>query len=172
MTSEGSSETTSNGALTTINLGRAEHASRHAIVSGVLAGCNPSRVVATASTVYVTARKSDALLAFSAKTLITHPAKALRQELSVGEGPVGLALVNHGGGLVIADSIRLNARRNASGLAVVAVGHDGRMTLIRLREWARTPLTWRFRPCCRPRIRGEGTDREQRWCSSRRGQRR
>jgi DNA-binding beta-propeller fold protein YncE len=129
VTSEGSSETTSNGALTTINVVKAEHASRHAIVSVVLAGCNPSRVVATASTVYVTARESDALLAFSAKALITHPARALQQELSVGEAPVGLALVNQNGGLVVADSLRINARRNASGLAVVAVERGGRMAL-------------------------------------------
>jgi DNA-binding beta-propeller fold protein YncE len=129
VTSEGSSATTSNGALTTIDVGKAEHAARHAAVSVVLAGCNPSRVVATASTVYVTARESDALLAFSAKALITHPARALLQELSVGEAPVGLALVNHDGGLVVADSIRSGAKRNASGLAVVAVDQRGRMAL-------------------------------------------
>ena len=129
VTSEGSSQTTSNGALTTIDVGKAEHAARHAIVSVVLAGCNPSRVVATASTVYVTARESDALLAFSAKALITHPARALRQELSVGEAPVGLALVNHDGGLVVACSIRSNAKRNVSGLAVVTVDQGGRMAL-------------------------------------------
>jgi DNA-binding beta-propeller fold protein YncE len=130
VTSEGSSEATSNGALTTINVGKAEHAARHATVSVVLAGCNPSRVVATSSTVYVTARESDALLAFSAKALITHSANALRQELSVGEAPVGLALVNHDDGLVVADSIRSSARRNVSGLAVVAIDQGGRMALI------------------------------------------
>jgi DNA-binding beta-propeller fold protein YncE len=129
VTSEGSSEMTTNGTLTTINVRKAEHASPRAIVSVVTAGCNPVRVVATASTVYVTARESDALLAFSAKALITHPARALQQELSVGEAPVGLALVNQNGGLVVADSLRINARRNASGLAVVAVERGGRMAL-------------------------------------------
>jgi DNA-binding beta-propeller fold protein YncE len=86
-------------------------------------------VVATASTVYVTARESDALLAFSAKALITHPAGALRQDISVGEAPVGLALVNHDGGLVVADSNGSNGARNVSSLAVVAVGKGGRMDL-------------------------------------------
>ena len=86
-------------------------------------------MVATGSTVYVTARESDALLAFSAKALITHPASALRQNISIGEAPVGLALVNHDGGLVIADSIRVNARKNASSLAVVTLDHGGRMAL-------------------------------------------
>ena len=89
----------------------------------------PQPVVATGSTVYVTARESDALLAFSAKALITHPASALRQNISIGEAPVGLALVNHDGGLVIADSIRVNARKNASSLAVVTLDHGGRMAL-------------------------------------------
>jgi len=129
VTSEGSSETTSNGTLTTINVAKAERAAPRATVSVVTAGCNPSRVVATGSTVYVTARESDALLAFSAKALITHPARALRQDISVGQAPVGLALVNHDGGLVIADSIRVNARKNASGLAVVTIDHGGRMAL-------------------------------------------
>lgn len=129
VTSEGSSEMTTNGTLTTINVRKAEHAAPRAIVSVVTAGCNPSRVVATASTVYVTARESDAVLAFSAKALITHPTGALRQDISVGEAPVGLALVNHDGGLVIADSNGSNGTRSVSGLAVVALGKGGRMGL-------------------------------------------
>jgi hypothetical protein len=41
-----------------------------------------------------------------------------------------LALVNHDGGLVIADSNGSNGTRSVSGLAVVALGKSGRMDLI------------------------------------------
>jgi DNA-binding beta-propeller fold protein YncE len=118
-TSEAATETGTEGTLTTIDLRRAEEQPARSIVSTVWAGCSPVRVVATSSSVYVTARESDELLEFSATDLISHPASALIRQVHVGEAPVGLALVNHDKTVVIADSNRFNANGATSNLAVV-----------------------------------------------------
>lgn len=56
------SDDAASGTLTTIDLHRAETDPSRAIISTVGAGCQPVRVVATGSSVYVTARGSDELL--------------------------------------------------------------------------------------------------------------
>jgi DNA-binding beta-propeller fold protein YncE len=71
--------------------------------------------------VWVTARGSDALLGFSAALLRTDPAHALVARVRVGEAPVGLALVDHGTRIVVADSNRFGAAGATSSLAVVNV---------------------------------------------------
>ena len=119
-TSEAATETGTEGTLTTIDLRRAEEQPSRSIVSTVWAGCSPVRVVATSSSVYVTARESDELLEFSASDLVSHPASALTGQVQVGEAPVGLALVNHDKTVVIADSNRFNAKGATSNLAIVA----------------------------------------------------
>ncbi len=87
------------------------------------AGCSPVRVIAAPDgrEVWVTARGSDSLLAFSAARLVTHPGHALIASVRVGEAPVGLALVGGGTRIVVADSNRFAASGAASGLAVVGV---------------------------------------------------
>jgi DNA-binding beta-propeller fold protein YncE len=96
----------------------------------VWAGCSPVRVSATGSTVYVTARESDELLAFSAADLIIHPAIALRNQVEVGEAPVGLAVVEDGKRLVIANSNRFSVNGENSDLSLVSVSRDGALRLI------------------------------------------
>ena len=108
------------GTLTTIDLRRAETQPSRSVVSTVWAGCSPVRVVATSSSVYVTARESDELLEFSGTDLTSQPASALIGQVEVGEAPVGLALANHDGTVVIADSNRFGANGATSNLAVVA----------------------------------------------------
>lgn len=78
----------------------------------VTAGCEPVRVAVSAdgSTVWVMARASDALPAFSATKLLADPGAALLASVRVGEAPVGLALVDGGHRIVVADS-----NRDASG---------------------------------------------------------
>ena len=71
--------------------------------------------------VWVTARESDRLLGFSAARLRTDPAHSLIASVEVGEAPVGLALVDHGSRIVVADSNRFGAAGAASSLAVVDV---------------------------------------------------
>ncbi len=111
------------GSLTVISLRRAETDPAGSIVSTVEAGCSPVRVITSADggVVWVTARESDRLLGFSAARLLTDPARSLVASVPVGEAPVGLALVDGGTRIVVADSNRFGAPGAASSLAVVNV---------------------------------------------------
>ena len=93
------------------------------MIATVDAGCSPVRVITSAdgSVVWVTARGSDRLLGFSAARLRTDPARSLIASVEVGEAPVGLALVDGGSRIVIADSNRFAASGAASSLGVVSV---------------------------------------------------
>jgi DNA-binding beta-propeller fold protein YncE len=112
------------GTLTVVSVQRAETDPAGSVVATVEAGCQPVRVITSADgrTVWVTARASDALLGFSAALLRSDPAHALIARVWVGEAPVGLALVDHGGRIVVADSNRFLAPGVTSNLAVVNVG--------------------------------------------------
>ena len=112
------------GTLTVISVQRAETDPARSVVATVDAGCQPVRVITSADgrVVWVTARASDALLGFSAALLRSHPARSLVARVRVGEAPVGLALVDHGGRIVVADSNRFLAPGATSSLAVVNVG--------------------------------------------------
>ena len=112
------------GTLTVISVQRAETDPARSVMSTVDAGCQPVRVITSADgrVVWVTARASDALLGFSAARLRSDPARALVARVRVGEAPVGLALVDHGGRIVVADSNRFGAPGATSSLAVVNVG--------------------------------------------------
>ena len=106
-----------------INLDRAETDPAAAAAVTVTAGCSPVRVVTSADgrVVWVTARGSDRLLGLSAARLHSDPAHALIASVEVGEAPVGLALIDRGQRIVVADSNRFTAAGAASSLAVVSV---------------------------------------------------
>jgi DNA-binding beta-propeller fold protein YncE len=112
------------GTLTVVSVRRAETDPARSVVATVEAGCQPVRVITSADgrAVWVTARASDALLGFSAALLRSDPARSLIARVWVGEAPVGLALVDHGGRIVVADSNRFLAPGASSSLAVVNVG--------------------------------------------------
>lgn len=118
------------GTLSVINVKTAESRPARSVVATVSAGCEPVRVITSASgsIVWVTARASDALLGFSAAKLLSAPKRALVADVRVGAAPVGLALVNGGSRIVVADSDRFNLKDAASSLAVVSVRKalDGR----------------------------------------------
>jgi len=122
-TSEATSYRSEVGTLEVINVARAESDPARSVVARVPAGCNPVRVTTSAngSVVWVTARASDALLAFSATALRTSPRSALLADVAVGEAPVGLAVVKGGSLIVVADSNRFNAGGQHASLAVVDV---------------------------------------------------
>ncbi len=124
-TSEARNASSEVGTLEVINVARAESDPARSVVARVRAGCNPVRVTTSAdgSVVWVTARESDALLAFSAATLLTRPRSALVADVAVGEAPVGLALIRDGSLILVADSNRFNASGQHASLAVVDV-HD------------------------------------------------
>lgn len=111
------------GTLTVINLKTAESRPAKSVVTTVDAGCEPVRVITSANgaVVWVTARASDALLGFSAARLTSAPRKALVAVVRVGTAPVGLALVNSGSSIVVADSNRFGVKGATSSLAVVNV---------------------------------------------------
>ena len=129
VTSESSTPNTDEGTLSTIDLARAEHRPSQALVSVVSAGCSPVRVVANPDSVYVTARGSDAVLSFSAGSLVSDPAAALQGQVQVGEAPVGLALVNHDHPLVVADSNRFAGSGAGANLAILTVARGGQLNL-------------------------------------------
>jgi DNA-binding beta-propeller fold protein YncE len=113
----------SQGTLTVIDLRRAEADPAASVVATVDAGCSPVRVITSADggVVWVTARGSDRLLGFSAARLRADPDRSLVADVAVGEAPVGLALVDGGSTIVIADSNRFSASGAASSLAAVGV---------------------------------------------------
>ncbi len=120
-TSEARNMRSKTGTLEVINVARAESDPARSVVARVPAGCNPVRVVTSpdGSIVWVTARASDALLAFSAAALLTTPRIALIADVGVGEAPVGLAVARDGTLIVVADSNRFSATGQHASLAVV-----------------------------------------------------
>jgi DNA-binding beta-propeller fold protein YncE len=64
---------------------------------------------------------SNALLGFAAARLRTDPVRALLARVQVGTAPGGLALVDGGRRIVVADSNRFDAAHATSSLAVVSV---------------------------------------------------
>ncbi len=108
------------GTLSVISVGQAETDPAHAQVSSVPSGCYPARILLSDSdkVVWVTARQSDALLAFSARRLLTDKGHALIASVKVGEQPVGMTLVN-GSTILVADSDASNVAGQRSNLAVV-----------------------------------------------------
>ena len=122
-TSEGRNFRSEVGTLEVINVARAESDPARSVVARVPAGCNPVRVTTSAngSVVWVAARASDALLAFSAAALRADSRSALLADVLVGEAPVGLAVVRNGSLIVVADSNRFDASGQHASLAVVDV---------------------------------------------------
>jgi DNA-binding beta-propeller fold protein YncE len=109
------------GTLSVLNVARLEHTPARAVTATVAAGLQPVRdaVSPDGSTVWVTARASDQLLAFSAHRLTTDPAHAQIAATKVGTAPVGLALFDNGRKALVADSNRFNTARAHSALTVV-----------------------------------------------------
>jgi Protein kinase domain len=122
------------GALTLVNWKTAETQPSKSRGATVDAGCSPSRVVLTdhGSTVWVTARDSNSLLAFSASKLRSDPGGALLADIPVGPGPIGLTPADGGKRLIVADSnyaTSNNGNKGAAGqLAIVdtaaVLGHQ------------------------------------------------
>jgi DNA-binding beta-propeller fold protein YncE len=109
------------GRLSVISLARAEIDPAHAFVSAAPAGCFPARVLLSdhGAVVWVTARQSNALLAFSAARLRADPQRALIAKVMVGEQPVGETL-GRGGTILVADSDMGNVPGRTPNLAVVS----------------------------------------------------
>lgn len=91
-TSETAPNSTTQGTLSVIDVEKLKTDPSKALISKVTAGCGPVRVLVSRDdqTVWVTARESNALLAFDASKLISDQSAALLASVQVGTSPVGL----------------------------------------------------------------------------------
>jgi DNA-binding beta-propeller fold protein YncE len=96
------------GTLTVLSRHLAETDPSKAVItkSPAPAGCDPSRIVASADGqwVWVTAQSSNAVLGYDAAKLRTDPAHALAAVVPVGENPIGMQYIDSGRQLVVANS--------------------------------------------------------------------
>jgi hypothetical protein len=110
----------SEGTLSVVSMHGAETDPKTSVVATVNAGCSPARIVTASdgATVWVTAKQSNAVLAFSAAKLTSDPSHALLAVVRVGSGPIGLAPVG-GNRIVVADSNSTTSTRQDGDLAVI-----------------------------------------------------
>jgi DNA-binding beta-propeller fold protein YncE len=122
------------GTVSVVDLRSAERSPANAVLARATAGCSPTRVIVSAdgNVVWVSARSSDELLAFSANRLRSDPSRALLSATRVGEAPVGTALVDQGRQIVVTDSNQFDTPGARSGLTVVdtAAALAGRPALL------------------------------------------
>jgi serine/threonine protein kinase/DNA-binding beta-propeller fold protein YncE len=106
------------GTLSVVNVQRAESNPAGSVEETVPAGCDPGRVITTSggSTVWVTARASNALLAFSAARLRSDPGRALIAKIRVGQSPIGLTALPGGRRILVANSGLSRPGQHGSGL--------------------------------------------------------
>jgi DNA-binding beta-propeller fold protein YncE len=106
------------GTLSVVNVQRAESNPAGSVEETVPAGCDPGRVITTSggSTVWVTARASNALLAFSAARLRSDPGRALIAKVRVGQSPIGLTALPGGRRILVANSGLSRPGQHGSGL--------------------------------------------------------
>lgn len=131
VTSESALNSTTQGTLSVINVQKLKSDPSNALTSQVTAGCQPVRVIVSRDDriVWVTARGSNALLAFDASKLVFNQSSAaLLASVQVGTSPVGLILAGvHGNRILTADSNRFAGSDPAlygnatAGLSVVDV---------------------------------------------------
>ncbi len=90
--SETASSNTTQGTLSVIDVAKLKTDPSKALISKVTAGCGPVRVLVSRDdqVVWVTARESNALLAFNTSKLISDQSAALLASVQVGTSPVGL----------------------------------------------------------------------------------
>lgn len=107
-----------NGTLTAIDVARG------AVVARLAAGCSPVRTIVTAdgTTVWVSARGDDRVIAFDAAKIRTDPRHALVAQARVGSAPVGIALLAHDTLLAVANSNRFDPGSASSTASVVQLG--------------------------------------------------
>jgi serine/threonine protein kinase/DNA-binding beta-propeller fold protein YncE len=110
------------GTLSMLSLRGAEAKPRTAIRASANAGCSPVRVITSADgkVLWVAARQSNSVLAFSAAKLRSDPTGSLLAKVAVGVNPVGMALVDGGSRLVVADSNINLVKGAAPNLAVLS----------------------------------------------------
>jgi DNA-binding beta-propeller fold protein YncE len=109
----------SEGTISVIDLHRAEVKPSSAIKSTARAGCSPVRVITAGNDVWVSSRESNALIGFSAASLLAHPAHSLIARVDVGASPIGLILARNGSRILVANSNLHNQPGATASISVV-----------------------------------------------------
>ncbi len=123
-TSEAAPGNATRGTLSVLDVEKLKIEPSTALISQVAAGCGPVRVIVSRDDriVWVTARESNALLAFDAPKLISDPSMALLVSVQVGTSPVGLRFAGvKERRILMADSNRFEYSNTTAGLSVVDV---------------------------------------------------
>jgi len=124
VTSFGGGSQSGQGLLSTLSMAKVESDPAGAVVSQVDAGCNPARIAVSpdSKTVWVTTRQSNEVLAYSAAKLAgtSTASSALLAETQVGQTPIGIALVDGGAKMVVADTDLEAAGASSDNLAVLS----------------------------------------------------
>jgi len=109
------------GAVVVMDMKLATSNPAQSVLRRVPAGCSPARIVASRETgrVYVTARGSNELLSFTERELCGSGGGSRGEHMTVGQSPVGVALVDGGRKVVVAGSDRFHTSPSASALYVV-----------------------------------------------------
>jgi DNA-binding beta-propeller fold protein YncE len=109
------------GTLSVIDVARAQRTPARSVLATATAGCSPVRTVVSGDgrTVWVAARASDEVLAYSAAELRRDPGRAMLAAVRVGEAPLGLALTDGDNRLLVADSDFEHTRGARSELTVI-----------------------------------------------------
>lgn len=96
------------GAIHVVDVAKAATDPAHSVVASVPAGCSPVRLAISPNgeRVFVTARNSNALLAFDTGKFQTDAAHARVGTVPVGSSPVGVTVVNEGRQVFVTNSNR------------------------------------------------------------------
>lgn len=115
------------GAIVVVDMKVATSNPGAAVLRRVPAGCNPVRIVASRErgSVYVTARGSNELLAFTERELSRSGPDPRPTRLAVGTSPVGVAIIDKGRKIVVAGSNRFYTAATAPALYVIDTGRMG-----------------------------------------------
>jgi DNA-binding beta-propeller fold protein YncE len=158
------SNTSQQGLLTVINVQKAAVKPASSIVAQAPAGCHPVRVVTAGhgADVWVTVRESNTLLGFSASKLRSDPAHALIARVQVGQSPIGLAPVDGGARIVVANSNLAGRKGIAPSLAVVntSAALAGKPALVGLIKTGLLPRQFALRPDGRSLLVTNSTSRQ------------
>jgi DNA-binding beta-propeller fold protein YncE len=116
------------GAIFVVDVATAKSDPAHSVVATVRAGCEPVRLVLSppGDVAYVSARGDDSLLAFNTTKLVQDPTRALIGKVPTGTSPIGIAVIDNGNKVVVANSNRFGGSQSAhQSLSVIDANRIG-----------------------------------------------
>lgn len=121
----GGAPTVPQGAITVIDVKRAVSHPDKSVIATLPAGCSPVRIAISSDGryVYVTARNSNAMLAFDAAKLATNSRESLLAEVPVGPAPVPIAVTDAGRKILVGNSNRFaGGKSDTQDITIIDVG--------------------------------------------------